>query len=67
MGAVAFSFLLLCSRVFTAAWSVQAGNGIPACSHLPVQFRPAVASQHVHCCLFSSGVAWRFIMFTVAR
>lgn len=50
IGAVAY--LLLHSRVFSAAWSFQAGNGIPACSHLPVQFRP--------------GVALCFIMFTVA-
>ena len=81
---------------FTVACLVQSKQGIfawvqlpspsyccaPGYSLLPGQFRLGMAFQHVHtclfssgllwcprhvhCCLFSSGVAWRFIMFTAA-
>ena len=60
---VRLSMFTVCLSVFTVACSIQAWHGISACSLLP---RRVHCLPHcVHCCLLSSGLVLRSIMFTV--
>ena len=52
------SGLAWCSSVFTVVCSVQAKQSIPACLLFPVQFRPSMAFQCVHCTVACSDEAW---------